>query len=328
MKKIVATFLTALLVAAGASAQVLQRPLSFRGLSQGITYFMFGTSLQEFQPSPSHGEVAIRHSPGGAPELVIWDAFSGGWKANSFISTMTLAPTVDTLSGSQTWNAFTIDITNTAPHSGALNYARGIFLARPDVDSPNVTEQAIVIDPVWDEGIRFESSSNQFNFNFLGGALWNIGSGSVTHQIGITPQSGFRFFTNIGPGKLNYFASSIAPGVFDGSDINAALRYGGWTDVNHTGTGNILAVVHADTITSPDAELIHASVLQNPGWDVFGLAAVGGTAWAPTDNPPAGYVGVWFRQGIAASQNCSIMARLASGVDVEIVALVANNVCP
>lgn len=76
MKKLV---VAALLVASTGFAQVLQRPLSVRGLSQGVSYFMLGTALQEFQPSPSHGEIAVRHSPGGPPELVVWDAFAGDW---------------------------------------------------------------------------------------------------------------------------------------------------------------------------------------------------------------------------------------------------------
>lgn len=66
-------------------AQIVQRPLSPSGLSEGVTYFLSGTPNSDFSPMPSNGELAIRNNPGAPPELVIWDASVNDWVATAAV---------------------------------------------------------------------------------------------------------------------------------------------------------------------------------------------------------------------------------------------------
>lgn len=334
MRKLIVATLVALM-SATAHAQVLQRPLSFRGLSQGVTYFMFGTSLQEFQPSPSHGEIAIRHAPGGPPELVIWDAFSGGWKANSFISQLTLdglqAPILNT---GEVWGAVEITNLTNANHIGA-GYMGGFVVDSNIVQDSNAFEGAFAslgtgwdYDFVIDHAARIAATAGGTFTLGIGGTTANFTSGILVNDFNNQPQLSLVRALQAGKNEGWMARASQPVDALDGSDVVGAFVWPAVTDVNHTGTDNSVNTVWSQEITTPDTNAIHSTIRQDAGWDALALAAASNTAWAAADDPPSGYIGFWVRQGIAATQNCSLMVRLSSGADVEVVALVANNVCP
>lgn len=247
------------------------------------------------------------------------------------------AAILNAMNGSDTVDGFLISITN-ANHTGAGNNLNGLRIDS-DATDPDATETAVRVGGGFDNGILFVNGLLQPQTNI------RSSSGPLTFTVGTVVPISFSMVTDFAGNDQAHFSlntglsilrgvgvgSIVAPSALDGNDVTSFIRYGGFTDPNHTSTGNVTSVVRADTITSPDAQAIHVVINQDAGWNALALVNAGG-AWGPADNPPTNKV-AWFideatnRTG-GAGADCVWVARLSNGTEISATVLVTDGACP
>jgi hypothetical protein len=233
------------------------------------------------------------------------------------------------MNGSDTWSFIDITAFTDSNHTGATNVLNGINIGAITSPDANANHVAVNIGSGWDSDIKFADTSGSVVFatggtlSFAGGS--NGGSFLLTDG-GSGEHVSLRGAIDVAASRG--FVIRFAPTAANGDDVYSALAWWPFTDTNHTGTGNIVTMVEAGVITTPDTNAIHAAVYQGAGWDAFGLLDVTGTSWAATDNPPAGTVALFVQEGVLSSADCELVARLANGTEIVVASLVTNNVCP
>lgn len=245
--------------------------------------------------------------------------------------------TLAAMNGGDIVELVSIDVTN-ADHTGVGNNLWGINLAI-DSNDADALQSAVRVGGNWDIGIQFangllQPQTNILSLNgpltFQSGTVVPIDFAMVTDFAGndqamFSLNTGLTILRNVGVGSI------LAPGVMDGSDNMSFLKYGGFTDANHLSVTNVMAVVRADTITSPDANAIHAVLRQDAGWDAMALVEAG-SAWAPTFDPASNKVAIFIDEATnrvgGAGADCTLVARLANGTEVSIATLVTDGGCP
>lgn len=344
MRKLLALVLVLAAVPAFAQDRIFQRPISARGYTAGLGY---GNVFPTFQNSGSHphdGEIFVRLTSGAQPQFRMFSDFDGDWiSLGTTITGYTdgLVPAAGTsgdiwqfdailnaMDGSDTVSGIAVGLTN-ADHTGASNIVAA-FYALDFTPDAQADEAAFAIGTGWDRDIYWPASDgNDVFIGFDDSATLSIVNDSTTLQlIDFNGSPRVQLNSGLSTSVLQGYQMTTTMSPLNGSDTASLFRARVVNDANHTGTGNLIVGFDTTAVGSPDAEAIHTVVRQDAGWDLFALTKANSTTWVPTDNPPSGYVGLWIRQGVAASQNCSIMARLSDGTDVEVTALVSNNVCP
>lgn len=248
-----------------------------------------------------------------------------------------LSGTLNAMNGSDTVDWLNINISN-ADHTGTGNNLNALRIDNSSNDA-DATETAVRVGGLFDTGIFFLNTVFQPQTNI------RSNSGPLTYQVGTSPNALFSMVIDFTGNDQAYFSlnsgitilrhtgvgSIIAPGIMDGSDNEQFIEYGGFTDANHTSTANVLSVVRADTITSPDANAIHAVIRQDAGWNALALVEAGG-AWAPTFSPAANKVAFFIDEATnrtgGAGADCTLVARLSSGTEVSVATLVTDGGCP
>jgi hypothetical protein len=324
-----------------ALAQVIQRPRNPQnGLSPGLTYFMAGS---EPTGGPD-GEIAVRFNRGATPEFVVFSVADSAWRpmvagsgvqgvpvAGASGSVSTIAATLNPMNGSDTVNGLAINLTN-ADHTGSSNFLNGVRVGNIIGDAEAV-ESAYSFGTGWDVGLDAQNlaSGNAFLMmpntslvtvrNVSNNRIASFSDQSSPNLGVVNSDRGF-----LGTSGTKAFSSQAGYTVaMNGGDNTAAFDQLGFTDANHTSTANFFSALYAGTISTPDADAIHSGVRVEAGYDALLMGEVRTTAWSATENPPANEVAIFLDESGA---NCNLTARLASGVEVVIIALVVAGDCP
>ena len=149
------------------------------------------------------------------------------------------------------------------------------------------TENVIKVGAGWDNTIVVAEGS----WSMGNGGTFDIRSGStnmVRFSHGAVP-----FMTMVDPDLANnsemLTMTATTVQVMDGSDSEAFIEFAGFTDANHTSTGNDFFGLHVLTITSPDADATHSVIGAQGGYDYFihNDAALGTDAWTTASDKSA-----------------------------------------
>jgi hypothetical protein len=247
----------------------------------------------------------------------------------------TFKPTITAMTGSNEIIVLDINVDN-ADHTGSANFLYGLNVDDITADA-QATEIGLRISDGWDSQLILDATTPRMEFGdslssqFLISSPVAQGGGTVITIAGASAAvpavkiQGYQWLSG------NQESLQIVPafhGAMNGSDRMTYIDIEAFTDADHTGTGNIKTGLNAGTITSPDTHTINTVISMDDGWDAFALLDVGDTAWAATDSVPAGSVALFVQEGVNASADCQLIARLANDTEIVVATLVSADVCP